>query len=132
MAWHVDLTPRAEAWLRGLPTEDRERMARSVELLRARGPALGRPAADSVKGSRHANMKELRVTGRPVRALFAFGPDRRAIILLGGSKAGQEKRWYRDQLPVADRLYTNHLATFGREGVCRATGAGSRSAGRSV
>src|SRR5579875_1600522 len=100
MAWHVDFSPQAEAWLKGLPAEDRERLTRSVSLLRTHGPTLGRPRADSIKGSRHPNMKELRVPGRPVRALFAFGPDRRAVILVGGSKAGREKRWYRERLEV--------------------------------
>ena len=130
MAWNVDFTPQAEAWLKGLPKGDRERMTRSVEALRAHGPALGRPRADSVAGSRHSNMKELRVPGHPVRALFAFGPDRRAIILAGGSKAGREKRWYRSELKVADRLFTDHLRTFRRESACRGTRAGSRSAAR--
>ncbi len=132
MAWNVDFTPRAEAWFKGLPPEQRERMARSVELLRTHGPALGRPTADSVKGSRHSNMKELRVPSQPLRALFAFGPDRRAIILVGGSKAGREKRWYSSELKVADRLFTDHLQTFRRESACRATRAGSRSAERQI
>lgn len=130
MAWNVDFTPQAEAWLKGLPRADRERVARGIALLREHGPTLGRPNADSVKGSRHANMKELRVKRSSVRALFAFGPDRRAIILIGGSKGGQEKRWYRTHLNVADRLFTDHLRTFRREGACRATRAGSRSAER--
>jgi len=56
-------------------------------VLRDHGPALGRPLVDSVKGSRHKNMKELRPgsTGRTeVRVLFAFDPKRRAILLVGG------------------------------------------------
>jgi hypothetical protein len=132
MAWHVDFTPQAEDWLKGLRPEQRARVVRSVELLRTHGPTLGRPRADSVKGSRHSNMKELRVPGHPLRALFAFGPDRRAIILVGGSKAGREKRWYPAQLSTADGLFTDHLRTFRRESACRETRAGSRSAGRSM
>src|SRR5581483_413822 len=109
MAWNVDFTPEAEEWLKGLPAADHIRMTRRFDELRRGGPALGRPAVDSVKGSRHHNMKELRLAKSPVRALFAFGPDRRAIILVGGSKAGREKRWYAAQLRAADRLFTDHL-----------------------
>jgi|SRR5579875_1237101 len=130
MAWNVDFTPQAEKWLTGLPTADRHRMMRRLDELRREGPTLGRPAVDSVKGSRHHNMKELRLTKSPIRALFAFGPDRRAIILVGGSKAGREKRWYAAQVRAADRLFSDRLNTFRREGACRDTRAGSRSAGR--
>jgi hypothetical protein len=130
VAWHVEFTEQAERWLKGLPQADRERMSRRLDELRRHGPTLGRPAVDSVKGSGHHNMKELRLAKSPVRALFAFGPDRRAIILLGGSKAGREKRWYRAQVRTADRLLTDHINTFRREGACRDTRAGSRSAER--
>lgn len=129
-AWNVDFTPEAEAWFKALSAHDHARMTRRLDELRRHGPTLGRPAVDSVHGSRHRNMKELRIAKSPVRALFAFGPDQRAIILVGGSKAGREKRWYRAQLSVADRLFADHLNTFGREGACRDTRAGSRSAGR--
>ena len=130
MAWKVDFTPQAEAWFKALPANDHARVTRRLDDLRREGPTLGRPAVDSVKGSRHHNMKELRLRRSPVRALFAFGPDRRAIILVGGSKAGREKRWYAAQLKVADRLLTDRLNTSGREGACRDTRAGSRSAER--
>jgi hypothetical protein len=130
MAWRVDFTPEAEEWLETLSPADRVRMGRRFDELRHHGPTLGRPKADSVKGSRHHNMKELRLSKSPVRALFAFGPDRRAIVLVGGSKAGREKRWYPAYVRAADRLFTDHLKTFRREGACRDTRAGSRSAER--
>ena len=130
MAWHVDFTPEARAWFKALPAADRARMARQVDRLRAGGPTLGRPAVDTVHGSRHRNMKELRVKRSPVRALFAFGPDQRAMILVGGNKAGSEKRWYRTYINTADRLQSEHLKTFRRESACRDTRAGSRSAAR--
>lgn len=55
-------------------------------------------------------MKELRIQfkGNPVRILFAFDPDRRAVLLLGGAKTGDE-RWYRRTVPLADREFTAHL-----------------------
>lgn len=77
---------------------------------------LGRPYADTVKGSRHANMKELRTQslGRPLRTFFAFDPRRAAILLIGGDKTG-DKRFYDRMIPVADRLYDEHVARLRRE-----------------
>ena len=74
------------------------------------GPALGRPLADTVKGSRHSNMKELRVQskGRPYRIFYAFDPNRKAILLIGGNKRGR-KRFYEVYVPIADRLFDEYL-----------------------
>lgn len=74
------------------------------------GPNLGRPRVDHIKGSAHQNMKELRVQfkGDPVRILFAFDPDRRAVLLLGGAKTGDDQ-WYRKHVPLADQEFRLHL-----------------------
>lgn len=63
-------------------------------------------------------MKELIVqyAGRPYRALYAFDPRRTAILLIGGDKTGDD-RWYETYVPIADRLYDEHLATLKKEGV---------------
>ena len=132
MAWGVDLTDEAQEWLAGLPRPERTRVARQIDKLREKGPTLGRPTVDTLSGFRHHNVKELRVPGSATRALFAFGPDRRAIVLLGGSKAGNEKRWYRDQVKTVNRMLDTHLQRFERKSACRATRAGNRSAGRSM
>jgi hypothetical protein len=58
------------------------------------GPNLGRPAVDSIKSSRHHNMKELRSVGGNLRALFCFDPRRTAIVLLGGDKSNDWVGWY--------------------------------------
>jgi hypothetical protein len=79
----------------------------AVEMLEAHGPALGRPLVETITSSRHHNMKELR-TGT-VRALFAFDPNRRAVILLGGDKRGDWTGWYERNIPVADDLYDVYL-----------------------
>lgn len=62
-------------------------------------------------GSVHGNMKDLRVQskGKPIRAFFAFDPARTGIILCAGAKAGKEKRFYDEMIPVADREFTAHL-----------------------
>jgi hypothetical protein len=85
-----------------------------MEVLKVMGPSLGRPYVDSVKGSRHENMKELRVQskGRPSRIFFAFSPFRQAILLIGGNKTG-DKRFYTRMLPIADTLYDHYLQNLG-------------------
>ncbi|MGH3304621.1 MAG: type II toxin-antitoxin system RelE/ParE family toxin [Streptosporangiaceae bacterium] len=80
--------------------------------LRGSGPALGRPLADTVKGSRHKNMKELRPgsSGRSeIRILFAFDPARQAVLLVAGDKAGRWERWYKRNVPLADDRFDEHL-----------------------
>jgi hypothetical protein len=69
-----------------------------------------------IQSSRHSNMKELRVqhAGRPYRVLFAFDPKRCAILLTGGDKTGND-RWYEEFVPIADRLYEEHLVAREKE-----------------
>lgn len=85
-----------------------------VGLLEQEGPNLGRPQADTVKGSKHSNMKELRcqISGDPYRVLFAFDLTRAAILLIGGNKGG-DKRFYETMIPIADKLYDDHLKEIG-------------------
>ena len=86
-------------------------------LLREEGPQLGRPHADTLKGSRHANMKELRVRmpNAAWRVAFAFDPERQAIVLMAGDKSGvNEKRFYRTLIAKADERFDRHLE--GRSG----------------
>lgn len=99
-----------------LSDADANRVAASFDELERRGPALGRPFVDSVKGSRHHNMKELRSIGGHLRALFAFDPRRRAVVLLGGDKSGDWKGWYARTIPLADKMYERHLRSLGKEG----------------
>ncbi|MBI1758828.1 MAG: type II toxin-antitoxin system RelE/ParE family toxin [Actinobacteria bacterium] len=75
-------------------------------------PTLGRPLADTVKGSRHHNMKELRPGSSgssEIRVLFAFVPVRQAILLIAGDKAGNWQQWYRQAIPAADDRFDEHL-----------------------
>ncbi len=67
---------------------------------------------DSIKGSSIANLKELRVQhrGKPIRAFFVFDPIRQAIVLCAGDKTGNEKRFYKEMLPIAEAEYVKHLA----------------------
>jgi hypothetical protein len=97
VAWEVVYTELAFDWI----------MA-AVEVLETRGPSLGRPLVDRIEGSRHHNMKELRAS--TLRALFAFDPNRRAVVLLGGDKRGDWTGWYERYVPIADDLYDQYLA----------------------
>ena len=116
MAWAVEFTDEFEGWWNGLSEDEQVDVDAKVRLLEELGPALGRPHADTVQGSRHANMKELRIqhAGRPYRVLFAFDPRRRAILLLGGDKTGNA-RWYDENIPIADRLFDDHLRAIEHE-----------------
>jgi hypothetical protein len=83
------------------------------------GPALGRPLVDTVKGSVLPNLKELRpgsAGSSEVRLLFVFDPQRQAVILLGGDKAGNWRGWYRTAIPFAEAAYADHLKRMTREG----------------
>jgi len=110
MAWTVLFSEEAEDWLYRLSQDEFASIMAAVDLLEAHGPALGRPAVDHVKSSRHANMKELRSFGGHLRALFAFDPLRRAIVLLGGDKADDWDDWYERNVPLADDLFDDYLA----------------------
>ncbi|HIB0075329.1 TPA: type II toxin-antitoxin system RelE/ParE family toxin [Escherichia coli] len=78
-----------------------------------RNTQLPRPYADTVKGSRYKNMKELRVqfSGRPIRAFYAFDPIRRAIVLCAGDKSN-DKRFYEKLVRIAEDEFTAHLNTL--------------------
>jgi hypothetical protein len=82
-----------------------------IELLALFGPALGRPHADTLKGSKHPNMKELRfpADGGAWRICFAFDVKRRAILLVGGDKSGvSERKFYRTLVEIADTRFERH------------------------
>lgn len=107
----MDIEPIA-AWLASLDDDSRAQVVAAIELLEDRGPQLGRPIVDTVTASRHRNMKELRPgsSGRSeLRVLFAFDPERSAIMLIAGDKAGDWKRWYTRNIPLADDLFDDHL-----------------------
>jgi len=110
--WLVDLT-LIKRWLDGLDEGTAAQVVAALRVLEENGPNLGRPLVDSVAGSRHRNMKELRpgsTGGTEIRVLFAFDPQRRAIMLIAGDKSGDWNRWYRKNIPVADALFDEHKA----------------------
>lgn len=114
MAWEVELTEECEAWWNALSQAEQESVGHGFDLLAELGPALSRPHADTLKGSRYPNLKELRVQheGRPYRVLYAFDPRRVALLLLGGDKTGNS-RWYEKAIPQAETIYRKHLEELG-------------------
>jgi hypothetical protein len=100
MAWRLDV----------------QRAATTVmTALEQAGPVLGRPQADTLHGSKHANMKELRFSVRDGewRIAFAFDAARRAILLVGGNKLGMaQDRFYRRLIATADKRLEAYLATM--------------------
>lgn len=117
MSWEVEATDQFVDWFDSLSSDDQDTVGIAVEVLEEEGPSLGRPFVDTVKSSRHRNMKELRPQASSIRVLFAFDPRRTAILLLGGDKQGQWQTFYREAIPQADALYDEHLETLRREGL---------------
>ena len=115
--WAIETTDTFDVWFDSLDDTDRANVLASMMVLRERGPMLSRPYADTVNGSSHSNMKELRVQskGDPIRAFFAFDPKRKGILLCAGNKTGDEKRFYDVMLPIADREFTAHLGKSKKE-----------------
>ncbi|MCP1452816.1 type II toxin-antitoxin system RelE/ParE family toxin [Pseudomonas kilonensis] len=117
MKWDVEYTDEFELWWDRLSESEQDSVQVSVMLLGDTGPYLGFPHTSDIKGSRHGNLRELRVqhAGRPYRVLYAFDPRCCAILLIGGDKTGQD-RWYQQYVPLAERLYDEHLEVLKREG----------------
>ena len=109
--WRIEVLAECERWMLSLPPDAQAALAHDVRLLLLRGPFLGRPHADTVHGSRFANMKELRTmhAGRQYRTFFAFDPQRRGVVLIGGDKTG-DARFYPRVIAEADALFARHLA----------------------
>lgn len=111
--WAVATTDIFDEWFAALTDDAKAEVIAKVNLLKLLGPALGRPHADTLNGSKHANMKELRgrTSGQVLRVAFAFDPTRAAILLLGGDKKGKNQRqFYKRLVAEADELYELHLA----------------------
>lgn len=118
MGWEVEYTDEFERWWLALTEDEQADLNASVELLELHGPQLGRPHVDTIKGSKHPNMKELRTqsSGKPLRTFFAFDPRRAAILLIGGDKTG-DNRFYDRMVPIADKLFDDYLDEIKREGL---------------
>lgn len=115
--WEVEYTDEFEIWWETLTEGEQIDVAACVSLLEGHGPNLKYPYASGINGSGYTHMRELRVqhAGSPYRVLYAFDPRRTAILLIGGNKTGDD-RWYEKYVPIADDLYTQHIAALKKEG----------------
>ena len=115
MTWTVLLHDDFALELTALDEELQDELLAHAKLLAEFGPNLGRPTVDTLKGTSHANMKEMRFNwmGDVWRVAFAFDPKRQAVLLVGGDKSGaDQKRFYKRLISVADKRYSQHLATL--------------------
>ncbi len=113
MPWVVLLHDAFISDLRAFNESLQDELLAHAKLLQEFGPSLGRPTVDTLKGSKHANMKELRFNwqGEVWRVAFAFDPTRRAILLVAGDKAGaNQRRFYKNLITTADKRFDRHLA----------------------
>ena len=120
----MEFHPACEEWADGLDGPDAEALLAAIRVLRDQGPTLGRPLVDTIQGSRHSNMKELRPgsTGRTeIRVLFAFDLERAAILLVGGDKSDDWSGWYESNIPIADDRFDEHQAKLDAKRAKKAT-----------
>jgi hypothetical protein len=117
MAWEVEFTDEFQDWWNMLTERQQDDLAYTVRHLMEFGPALGFPHSSKVTSSRYPQMRELRTqsAGRPLRTLYAFNPLRTAVLLIAGDKTGDD-RWYDKFVPIADRLFEEHLNELKKEG----------------
>jgi hypothetical protein len=117
MKWEVIFDEAFDSEFEALPTEVQDELYAQAGWIEELGPEAGRPRVDTLKGSRYANMKELRFAAADGvwRVAFAFDPKRRAILLVAGDKSGgSEKRFYKRLLEKADDRYGQHLARLNK------------------
>ncbi len=116
MACEVEYTDEFNEWWESLDEPEQESVATCVILLEERGTSLPFPYSSAVEGSKYGHMRELRIQhkGDPYRVLYALDPRRIAVLLIGGNKGG-DGRWYERLIPMADKIYEEHLRTLERE-----------------
>lgn len=118
MAWIVEVGDEFEPEFDALHEDVQTEILALTRLLQQFGPQLGRPRVDTLNGSRHANMKELRFSAvdGEWRVAFAFDPKRNAILLVAGDKSGvNEKRFYKQLIAKADHRFDAHLIRLKRK-----------------
>ena len=94
-----------EKWFSASSNTLQDEILEKVEVLREVGPVLGRPLVDTIIGSTISNLKELRFNcGKMVvRIFFVFDPDRNAVLLIGGDKAGLvSKTFYNRMISMSE------------------------------
>lgn len=118
MAWKVVFVAEVADWYEALKhtePDTAEQIAAAIDVLSEHGPALDRPLVDTISGSKLPNLKELRPgsAGRSeIRILFAFDPARKAVLLVAGDKSREWRRWYTDNIALAEDRFEKWLAGY--------------------
>ena len=111
--WTVEIGDEFEPEFNQLHEDVRIEILALSRVLQQFGPQLGRPRVDTLNGSHHTNMKELRFSAADGewRVAFAFDPTRNAILLVAGDKSGvSEKKFYKRLIAKADKRFDTHLS----------------------
>jgi len=111
MVWEIETTDEYDDWFLEQAENEQEAVRMKVELLTEYGPQLTRPHADTLKGSKLSNLKELRTQteNHVLRVAFIFDEERKAVLLIGGDKKGKnEKRFYRNLIKDAEKIYRQY------------------------
>jgi hypothetical protein len=112
MKWAVLYHPDFQVEVDAFPIEVQDELYALISLLQQAGPQLKRPRCDTLNGSKHANMKELRFDAADAvwRVAFAFDPKRQAVLLVGGDKSGvSQKAFYKALIRKADRRFDDWM-----------------------
>jgi hypothetical protein len=118
VSWTVLLDPAFDSEFQELSESVQDELLAHARVLELIGPTLGRPRVDTLKGSRHANMKEIRFEADNGiwRVAFAFDTKRQAILLVAGDKSGgSQDKFYRQLIRTADRRFDEHLKNLKKE-----------------
>lgn len=111
MPWTVLEHPNFSEEREGLDDEVSDKLDEVLLALGDIGPNLGRPLVDTLNGSKHKNMKEIRFNAKGVwRFAFAFDEDRQAVVLCGGNKEGRAQgKFYKKLIATADERFDEWL-----------------------
>jgi hypothetical protein len=120
VVWTVEYTDEFGTWWKSLSEGLQNDTTAIVELLEEDGPGLRFPRSSGIEGSKREHMRELRIQsgGNPIRVFYAFDTRRKAILLIGGDKTGNN-RFYEEYIPIADRLYDEHIEQIRNEGLIK-------------
>ena len=112
-AWEIFTSESYDAWFQEQTEDDKAIIRSKAYLLNEYGPNLGRPHADTLKGSKKlGNLKELRAQtdAHVFRVAYIFDPERKGVLLIGGDKKGKNQRkFYKDLIKEAEQIYAAYL-----------------------
>jgi len=114
--WEVKWTDQCKEWISHLDESTKEDILAHLIVLKEKGPALGRPMADTISGSKIKNLKELRIQSKQkvIRIFFVFTKMRIGLLLAGDDKRG-DKRFYKKMIPYVEKIYSDWIETNSAE-----------------